>query len=399
MSVRSFRDRYGALGQPDGQDPGATVVDDAWPLPDGGALVETGYGYTVATIATLDGQELSIARRLLQDAGITGDVDSTLFLDTETTGLSGGTGTHVFLVGVGRFEGDRFTVRQYFMRHPGEERAMLDAIERDVRDSSCLITYNGRTFDVPLLETRYRMHHHRFPSPEQHLDLLHPVRAVWKHRLPSCSLGTVEEHILGVQRVDDAPGWMIPQMYFSYLQSRRVETLRSVFSHNLLDIVSLARLAGLVHGFQAGIESPAHPTDRLGVALIHLRQGNVERALPVVRELGSSALVPAELRFRALRELSVEMKRTGKRQDVLELWERGLSDSSRAIRLYSSEELAKHMEHHSRDHQAALDLARRAADGARLAGDHRTAAQFDRRTVRLEEKMRRASQPGTMERT
>lgn len=390
MSIRSFRDRYGALDTSigDSREPQPTARE--WPLPAGAALLETSFGDAVVCDSTFNGDDIDSARRWLLAAGIAADIESTLFVDTETTGLAGGTGTHVFLVGIGRFSGPGFQVRQFFMRHPGEERALLAAIESDVRDASCLVTYNGRTFDIPMLQTRFRMHHQSCDFPEQHLDLLHPVRSVWKHRLPGCSLGTVERDILGVTRTDDAPGWMIPQLYFSYLQSQQVETLENVFYHNRQDIISLARIAGLVHAYQTGIERPVHPTDRLCVALLQLRVGDLERALPVIQEEIGSVLIPAQLRLRAVREVSIALKRSRRYAEAIALWERSLADPSRAVRSFAAEELAKHLEHHTRDHQRALELARRAAAGARLVGDAEMVAAFDKRTARLEAKLRRA---------
>jgi uncharacterized protein len=397
MSIRSFRDRYGALGQQ--TETSAADSHDAleWPLPERGTLLSTSFGHTVVCDSVFSGDDIDLARLWLVRAGITRDIDSTVFVDTETTGLSGGTGTHVFLVGLGRFEARGFVVRQYFLRHPGEERALLSAIERDVRDAGCLVTYNGRSFDVPMLETRFRMHHQSFAFPDHHLDLLHPVRSLWKHRLPGCSLGTVERDILGVTRVDDAPGWMIPQMYFSYLQSRRIEMLASVFSHNQQDIVSLARIAGLVHAYQAGIESPEHPADRLCVALLRLRMGDVDDALSVIIQESGSALVPGQIRLRAARAASTALKRARRYHEALDLWQRGLNDPARSVRSFAAEEIAKHLEHRVRDHQGALEIARSAADGARLAGDTDTARSFAHRIVRLEEKIRRAGTSSTAE--
>ena len=394
MSIRNFRDRYRALEQTaDTVAEHVPVVQD-WPLPDGGRLVETAFGHTVVADTSFHGSDISLARDQMAQARITRDVNSTIFVDTETTGLAGGTGTHVFLVGLGRFEGDAFTVRQFFLRHPGEERALLDAIEREVRAANCVVTYNGRTFDIPMLETRFRMHHHVCEFPEQHLDLLYPARSLWKHRLPSCSLGTIERDVLGVTRVDDAPGWMIPQLYFNYLQSRRVETLRDVFNHNRQDIVSLARLAGLIHSFHAGHSSPDHPTDRLGLALAQLRNGYSGDALATIVTYCNSPLVPAVLRLRAVRTASTCLKRARRYQEAITLWETCLSDPSRVVRMLATEELAKHFEHRSHDHRAALELARKAADGARLVGDTEMLASFEHRIARLESKLYRQGQNG-----
>ena len=391
MSIRSFRDRYGALERASNPGAGQSPPASDWPLPADGSLLATPAGETVVCDVTFHGPDIDTARDWLSAARIATDLENTLFIDTETTGLAGGTGTHVFLVGLGRFVDQGFQVRQFFMRHPGEERALLAALEEDVRESNCLVTYNGRTFDIPMLQTRFRMHHRHCAFPDQHLDLLHPVRSLWKHRLPSCSLGTVERDILGVMRVDDAPGWMIPQLYFSWLQSRRIDTLSNVFNHNRQDIVSLARIAGLVHAYQAGLEHPDHPVDRLSLALLHLRSGDLERALPVVKRASGSSLIPAQLRLRAIREVSVALKRARRYPEAIELWEQSLSDPSRAVRAFAAEELAKYLEHRSRDHVRALDLARRAAEGACLVGDKEMFAAFQKRVQRLEEKIQRTS--------
>lgn len=387
MSIRSFRDRYGALEQSVQPSAEASSASREWPVPDGARVLSTAHGPTVVWDSVFDGPDLSVARTWLAEAGITRDLDTTLFIDTETTGLAGGTGTHVFLVGVGRFDGPRFVVRQFFLRHPGEERALLAAVESDLSEAGALVTYNGRTFDIPLLQTRFRMHHRDCPVPDTHFDLLHPVRSVWKHRLPGCALGTVERDILGVTRVDDAPGWMIPQLYFTYLQSRRVETLSNVFNHNRQDIISLARIAALVHAYQSGLERPDHPIDRLCVALLQLRSGDLDRSLPVIHEEFGSVLIPGHLRLRAAREISTALKRQRRFEEAVVLWERGLSDPSRAVRAHASEELAKYLEHRVRDHRRALAIAHRAADGARLVGDTGMVVAFEKRVARLERKL------------
>ena len=134
-------------------------------------------------------------------------------------------------------------------------------------------------------------------SPEQHIDLLSPARAIWKHRLPSCSLGTIERMVLGVERELDAPGWMIPQLYFDYLRSRRIDTLEPVFEHNRIDIVTLARLTALVQTYEAGIRTPANDIDRLAVALHRLRRHGDDDAIESISELWRLPTIPADLRL------------------------------------------------------------------------------------------------------
>jgi hypothetical protein len=322
-----------------------------------------------------------------------GDPRELVFLDTETTGLAGGTGTHVFLVGVGRFSQGVFVVRQFFMRHPGDERALLSAVARELREVETLVTYNGRAFDMPLLETRFRMHGRALEPPAAHRDLLASSRAIWKHRLTSCSLGSIERAILGVEREVDAPGWEIPQLYFDYLRSRRVEALEPVFEHNRADIVSLARLTGLLSAWEAGVDAPEHAIDQLALALHLLRRNPPEATLDAVRARWTSFAAPAELRLKALQALSTALKRQRRHAEAAQAWRRGLLDPSRAIRLYAAEELAKHLEHRERDHAAALAIARQAAEGALLSRDERATRAFGLRTARLERKLFGAAAP------
>lgn len=169
------------------------------------------------------------------------------FLDTETTGIAGGTGTCAFLVGIGRVTDRGFSVRQYFMRDFGEEASMLHAITRDLEDCEVLVTYNGRSFDQPLLESRYVLARQKPPFARlHHVDLLHGARRLWKLRFDSCRLVELENRILGFERENDVAGGMIPQFYFHYLRTHRMSALQGVFHHNVLDILSLACLTAIV---------------------------------------------------------------------------------------------------------------------------------------------------------
>jgi uncharacterized protein YprB with RNaseH-like and TPR domain len=392
MSGRSFRERYAAVGARPSEQAAQQPARNDWPIPRGARVVDTDDGPCIVHDRVVSGAEIAAAREaarccaMLRD-GRFHDPAELIFLDTETTGLAGGTGTHVFLVGIGRFHGDALHVRQYFMRHPGDERALLAALMMELLDSGVLVTYNGRAFDVPLLETRFRMHRRTFPRLDAHVDLLSPARAIWKHRLPSCSLGSIERSVLGVARELDAPGWMIPQLYFGYLRTREIETLEPVFEHNRHDIVSLARLTSLVHAYEAGVATPAHDVDRLAVSLYRLRRSTSGDGLADLASLWSSPRVPGALRLRALRELSTALKRLDQLDEALLAWDSALRDPSRAIRLYAAEELAKHYEHRERDLARALVLAQQGADGALLASDDLARDAFERRMRRLERKL------------
>lgn len=393
MTSRSFRERYTPLAGAESNGhrrPEAVVAD--WPLPRGARFLDTHDGPCSVHDQVYGGADVSTAYAAFESCFGAQHSERVhprdmLFLDTETTGLAGGTGTYVFLVGIGRFSGTSLVVRQYFMRHPGDERALLSGLARELGGSELLVTYNGRAFDMPLLEARFRLHGRALGQPAGHRDLLASTRAIWKHRLPSCALSEVERAVLGVERLVDAPGWLIPQLYFGYLRSRQIERLEPVFEHNRADIVSLARLAALVQLYEAGLERPAHAIDCLAVALHRLRRFPSEEAAAEVKVWWRTPAVPADLRLRALQTLSTTFKRQRRYQELLIEWERGLSDPSRAIRHFAAEELAKHFEHRERDHARALAVVQQAADGAALARDDGAQAAFERRGARLERKL------------
>src|SRR5689334_7321781 len=154
--------------------------------------------------------------------------DGLLFLDTETTGLAGGTGTYAFLVGAARVEHGRVVVQQFFMRDFDDEPALLAALEPLLQRARAVVTFNGAGFDLPLLETRFVLARRRWPATLVHLDLLKPSRRVWNGWLADCRLATLERDVLGLDREDDVPGSMIPLLYFDYLRSRRAAPLRRV---------------------------------------------------------------------------------------------------------------------------------------------------------------------------
>lgn len=170
-----------------------------------------------------------------------------VFWDTETIGL-GGPGTYVFLVGLGYLEDDAFVVRQHFIRSPDEEPAMLSAIAEALPQWPTMTTFNGASFDLPLLRARMKAHDVKMDLHEVlHCDLLYGARRLWQRRLPNCKLQTLEEHILGFKREGDVPSAKVPQMYFDYLDTGDLASLDGVFHHNVLDIISLAGLTVAMH--------------------------------------------------------------------------------------------------------------------------------------------------------
>ena len=175
------------------------------------------------------------------------DVRRMVFWDTETTGL-GGPGTYVFLVGLGYFEDDAFVVRQHFIRSPDEEPAMLQEIATALPQWPTMTTFNGASFDLPLLRSRLRSHGIAMDLQDVlHCDLLYGARRLWRGQLPNCRLQTLERHILDLARQDDVPSSQVPGLYRDYLEHGDLGSLDGVFYHNVLDIISLAGLMTAMH--------------------------------------------------------------------------------------------------------------------------------------------------------
>lgn len=311
------------------------------------------------------------------------------FLDTETTGLAGGTGTYAFLVGVGSIDAEGFRLRQFFMRDYGEEASLLARLAEYLTRFDVLITYNGKAYDQPLLETRFRMSRARHPFERlEHLDLLFGARRLWKLRLESCRLVDLENRILGVERQGDLPGEMIPYYYFDFLRSQQAFRLVPIFHHNATDILSLACLTAIVPlAFRAPEEMAfRHGSDLIGVARWLLSAGRDEEALRLLRravELG----LPDSLLFKTLWEVAVLEKRLGNQEAARAGFEE-LTASRNPFRVRAYEELAKHYEHRQGDYRAALEMARRGLSFSETP-------ELRRREERLSKRVEKNRQRGT----
>ena len=285
------------------------------------------------------------------------------FVDTETTGLAGGTGTCAFLIGVGSIGRDGFRVRQFFMRDYGEEASQLDALDRHLKQFRVMITYNGKSFDQPLLETRYRMNRVRPPFTRlEHLDLLHGARRLWKLRFESCRLVDLENQILGFERAGDIPGALIPYVYFEYLRSRQAARLLAVFEHNALDILTLACLTGIVpHAFKDPENVPLrHGSEMTGLARWLDAAGDLEAARSLLRRAIQASLRD-DLLFRAMWDLARLERKLDAETAALAIWE-DLASARNPFRVQAMEELAKHYEHRAKDRQTALRWTRAARE-------------------------------------
>lgn len=294
------------------------------------------------------------------DSRVTAEPDQSFaFIDTETTGLSGGTGTYAFLIGVGRFIEGAFQLNQFFLRDPAEEPAQLFALEAFLAPCEILVSYNGKAFDIPLLSTRFFSHG---LQPHllnyAHIDLLHLARRLWRDRLPSRTLGNIEYSILHTRRSeDDVPGWKIPQLYFDYLRSGDARPLKSVFYHNAMDVISLAAL--LNHSAMV-LHDPLQSAQEHGVDLLSLAKLYEDlRDLPRAIELylhglshsdAYSGSMPKQIYLQALQRLALIYKRRGDYHQAIHLWEQAAHHHDPNAML----ELAKYYEHIAKDIDQAL---------------------------------------------
>ncbi len=290
-----------------------------------------------------------------------GPHSSLLFLDTETTGLAGGTGTFAFMVGLGYYENERFTVVQLFMPKFSDEQALLAELRRYLERYEHLTTFNGRTFDVPLLETRFALQRERNPfSGKNHIDLLHLSRAIWKRRLESCSLQSLEANIFGMVREDDIPGELIPEVYFRFVRTGDGQQMKRVFLHNEQDIVSMMSLIEVVSSV---LEDPNSrhfndPVEQLSVGLYLAKKGLVKESMDFFEKATNTS--NGQLKDEALLALGNLCKR---QRDFNTAHEHFTKVRHSTLHLLTSlEEQAKHLEHRLKDLDAALEATNHALD-------------------------------------
>lgn len=275
------------------------------------------------------------------------------YLDIETTGLMGGTGTYAFLIGAGKLTPDGFILAQFFMRDPREEPAQLMALEEFLAPCEAVVTYNGKAFDVPILNTRYITQGWLSPFLSlAHVDLLPLARKLWRDRLPSRTLGNIETSILGAHRAaEDVPGWMIPQLFFDYLRDGDARPLVGVFYHNAMDVVAMAALLNhmthlLADPLQVSVENNV---DLIGLGRFYEDLGRIEEAADLYRR-GLDQGLPEEVFWATLERLSFIHKRAGVYEKAIHLWEQAAEHKH----VFAHIELAKYYEHHVRDVEAAL---------------------------------------------
>jgi uncharacterized protein YprB with RNaseH-like and TPR domain len=359
------------------------------------------------------------ALRLLDPSLVPGSLElpsaRTIFIDLETTGLSGGAGTLAFLVGCGYFDLGAFQVRQFLLTSHAGERALLAAVAEFFDDADLIVTYNGKTFDVPVMETRWSFHRMDMPlSDVPHFDMLHPARRLWKNRSaeaggaagfpgPSrvdgsrpddggCRLSTLERTLFDVQRVGDVPGFEIPGRFFGFVRNGDPRPLEPVLEHNRIDLVSLAAVtARAVRLTREGHEACRDCAEALALGKVYERAEHFPRAEACFRRAAGSP--ESMIRADALYRLGVRLRRDRRFADAASVWRelmefteprsmrRGLL---RDLREVAVEALAIHHEHRAKDLAGARELALAFLDesGGRAEKVRHRLARLDRKLAR-----------------
>lgn len=343
--------------KPDSRSIDSVVAGTYLPTPRGDVFVaEQKYSsdYIYGSSPLLSPFPLSLISQWASDSQVSSlPLSKFAFLDTETSGLSGGTGTYAFLIGAARFVDNAFVLRQFFMRDPAEEPALLEGLADFLAPCEALVTFNGKAFDAPLLSTRYRLH--QIPIPYKgysHLDLLPLARRLWRDRLESRALKFLEEHVLGLTRSsEEVPGYEIPFLYFDYLRSGDARPLEGVFYHNAMDVVAMAALLAHMNDM---LESPydgkvQHGLDFVALGKLFEDLGHWEEAARLFERGLESGLNESDFRV-AVKRLSILQKRRGDVEEAVRLWE----EAAKRGHLYAFIELAKHYEHKQRDVKSAL---------------------------------------------
>lgn len=384
----------GVLGLPEGVEEHATADGPVWWRERFHPASHVYGNQALAAYASVAPPLLALAAK---DARLA-DVPPTalVLLDTETTGLSGGTGTVPFLIGTGLWQDGGLLIRQYFLPDYGHECAMLTHLAETIRSAGGLVSFNGKTFDQPLLATRFVLQRQRMPLTDApHVDLLHPARRLWRRRLGDCSLTNLERHVLGQQRIDDVPGHLIPALYADYLHHRRPGPLSGVLQHNELDLLALAGLAvHLTAALEPARQSPLPPLDELSRAQWLEDLGRTDAALTAY-ETALSADLDGPARRDALWRLARLQRRLGDYTAAAATWTQLAAEGTSVAALV---ELAKHHEHRSGDLATALSLTEQALElaiGQRWFGNNRAegrqhqtdVAALRHRQVRLQRKL------------
>lgn len=376
-----------------------TILGGAWCRRDGLSCFVVEWRHTPQTTYGRD-RVATIAARLADAAGeaslLAGGAPAHppfVFFDLETTGLSGGAGTCAFLVGCGAFDDDGgFLTRQFVLLRHADERPLLQMVGAELAQAGALVTFNGKSFDAPLVETRYLFHRLEWTGGAlPHLDVLHPARRFWSDGGDGdtpCSLQALEDVVLGARRTGDVPGSEIPTRYFRFIHTGDAGPLRAVLEHNRLDLLSLAGLtARLLDLVRRGPGAVRHAREALALGRVYARGGLDGRAREAYQHACTEPSV-ASIKIQALKSLALLCRRSRRYEDAAAYWRRLLDVPACPAHLAreASEALAVHHEHRARDLPAARAFALRSFDAHRPAWNQ--AVRY--RLARIEKKLKKA---------
>jgi len=306
-----------------------------------------------------------------------------LFFDSETTGLAGGTGTIPFMLGFGYFSDQAFQVRIFILLALDREGEFLEAVAGFLEEEkfSAVVTYNGKAFDFPLLETRYILQRQRFPLRDlPHLDFLFPARTIWRNTFDSRKLGYLGEMLLGLSREDDVDGSDIPALYFNFLRSRAFSLIEPVVEHNAMDLVGLAAVVLLGVLYLDDFSLTGDGGEIFGLGRLCERAGLLEKAeefYKVAREVSART----DVGTLATRRLSILLKKKKLFSEALELWQAlSAADDAGAMR-----EISIHYEHRERNYVQAITFVEKALSGAQLSPGQQQ--ELEKRLERLQKKI------------
>jgi len=332
------------------------IVDGSWiELTEGRVFIvkkSCPYGHMHGRVVIESGKDLDCISILLNNEKKINSSDL-IFIDTETSSLSTGTGTFVFLIGIAQLNSDGLSITQFFLDHPVDEKAFLCFFEKNLSPSSIFISYNGKAFDIPMLKNRFILN--RLPNRLndcKHLDLLHAARNIWKMRLESRKLADIEKEILNFHRSnDEIPGWLVPQLYYDYLESGDAQPMKGVFYHNEMDVLSLAAILFYMNDILAQnlpVEA-LDSRDSIAIGSLFSRLGLWEQS-DIFFQTGFKKGLPGDIQRQASKNYAFSLKKQKR-------WEESMASFKQAADkddLTSCIELAKYHEHRYKDYRKAL---------------------------------------------
>lgn len=310
-----------------------------------------------------------------------------IFLDTETSGLTGGTGTFAFLIGLGYFTDHSFQLVQIFMRDPSEEPALLSALSHFLGNFKAIVTFNGKSFDIPLLNARHVLNGFTTPFVEiDHIDLLHLARRLWRNRLPSRALKDLEIELLDIQRSqEEVPGWMVPELYYNYLRQGDIEPLKGVFYHNGMDVISLAALFNYTSGLLDHPLSYDHidSLDLVAIARLYDHLDRPDEAIQLYEKALDQGL-PIDFFVDTILRFAEVKRRRGNLDGAVSLWQKGAENNS----LQACLKLSMYYEREIKDFNQAREWALRALALVQVTSStHPSVDDIQKRITRLSSKL------------